>query len=240
LESISVKEEGILLKGKLKLVTVLLIATMLSLTLTLTLQAALGDRDLNRGDKGQEVRELQTKLNQVGQGIKVDGIFGRNTENAVRNFQKSHGLKADGIAGKKTIDALKKVTGGATNKGGKAVGSNSKDLNLLAHAVHGEARGEPYQGQVAVAAVILNRIKDSRFPKTIAGIIYQPGAFSSVNDGQINIAPDAQSIKAAREAMNGSDPSHGAVFFFAPEKTTNRFVWSRPQICKIGKHIFTK
>ncbi|HZW82633.1 MAG TPA: spore cortex-lytic enzyme [Candidatus Deferrimicrobium sp.] len=229
-----------MLKGKLKLVAVISIAIMLSLTLTLTLQAALGDRNLNRGDTGQEVKELQTKLNQVGQSIKVDGVYGRNTENAVRAFQRGHGLKADGVAGKKTIDALKKATAGSTNKGGKAVGSNSKDLNLLAHAVTGEARGEPYQGKVAVAAVILNRIKDSRFPKTIAGIIYQPGAFSSVSDGQINLQPDADAIKAAREAMNGSDPSHGAVFFFAPEKTTNRFVWSRPQICKIGKHIFTK
>ena len=229
-----------MLKGKLKLVAVISIAIMLSLTLALTLQAALGDRNLNRGDKGQEVKELQTKLNQVGQSVKVDGVYGRNTENAVRAFQRGHGLKADGVAGKKTIDALKKATAGSTNRAGKAVGSSSKDLNLLAHAVTGEARGEPYQGKVAVAAVILNRIKDPRFPKTISGIIYQPGAFSSVSDGQINMPPNAEAIKAAREAMNGSDPSHGAVFFFAPEKTTNRFVWSRPQICKIGKHIFTK
>lgn len=204
------------------------------------MQAALGDRNLSRGSRGPEVRQLQTKLRQVGYNIRVDGVFGRNTENAVRNFQRNHGLKVDGMAGTWTIKKLKKLTGASTNLAGKRVGGNSNDLNLLAHAVNGEARGEPYQGQVAVAAVILNRVKDSRFPKTIPAIIYQPGAFSSVSDGQINMPPKPECVRAAREAMNGSDPSHGAVFFFAPDKTSNRFVWSRPQLTRIGKHIFTK
>ncbi len=213
----------------------------LALLFSTTLQAALGDRVLSRGARGSDVKEMQVKLKQLGYNSvgPIDGIFGRLTEGAVRAFQSGRGLRVDGVAGPETIRLLKRLTGGGTNPGGKAVSSNSADVNLLAHVVNGEARGEPFEGQVAVAAVVLNRLKDSRFPKTVAGIIYQPGAFSSVSDGQFNLPPDASSIKAARDAINGSDPSHGALYFFAPSKTSNRFIWSRPQLTRIGNHIFT-
>ncbi len=213
----------------------------LTLFLTATLQAALGDRVLSRGGQGSDVREMQIKLKQLGYNAvgPIDGKFGRLTESAVRAFQSGHGLRVDGIAGKATISLLTKLAGGGTNPAGKAVSANSADLNLLAHVVNGEARGEPITGQIAVAAVILNRLKDPHFPKTVAGIIYQPGAFSSVSDGQFNLQPDANSIRAARLALNGEDPSHGALYFFAPAKTSNRFIWSRPEIARIGNHIFT-
>ena len=203
--------------------------------------AALGDRLLGRGSKGSEVIELQKKLAQLGYTIgTADGKFGSKTEAAVRRFQKEHGLRVDGLAGTQTIKELKRLTGQSTNASGKAVGYKNIDTNLLARTVNAEARGEPYVGQVAVAAVILNRIADPAFPKTVADIVYQPRAFSSVDDGQINLPPSSSAIRAAQEAISGSDPSKGAIFFFNPAKTTNKYIWSRPQIIKIGNHIFTK
>lgn len=203
--------------------------------------AALGDRLLGRGSKGPEVIELQKKLAQLGYTIgTADGKFGSKTEAAVRRFQKEHGLRVDGLAGTQTIKELKRLTGQSTNASGKAVGYKNIDTNLLARTVNAEARGEPYVGQVAVAAVILNRISDPAFPKTVADIVYQPRAFSSVDDGQINLPPSSSAIRAAQEAISGSDPSKGAIFFFNPAKTTNKYIWSRPQIIKIGNHIFTK
>ncbi len=223
------------------IVAVTCLALSLVLILAVAIQAALGDRSLARRAAGEDVKELQVRLRQLGYVVgPIDGKYGRKTEAGVRAFQKGHGIRVDGVAGASTISLLKKLTGPNTNSGGKAIGRSSNDLNLLAHAVNGEARGEPYDGQVAVAAVLLNRLKDPRFPKTIAGIIYQPGAFSSVNDGQINLPPSNSAIRSARDAMNGWDPSHGAIYFFAPAKTKNRFIWSRPQIIKIGNHIFTK
>ncbi|WP_407306183.1 spore cortex-lytic enzyme [Desulfosporosinus sp. SB140] len=220
---------------------ILLVVVILSIALSGMAYGALGDRQLGRGSKGQEVNDLQSKLVQLGYVVgPIDGKFGPKTEAAIRNFQKDHGLKVDGLAGTQTIKELKLLTGQSTNASGKSVGNKNIDVNLLAHAVNGEARGEPYRGQVAVAAVIINRIADPAFPKTIADIIYQPGAFSSVNDGQINLPPSASAIKAAQEAASGSDPSKGALFFFNPAKTTNKYIWSRPQIIKIGNHIFTK
>lgn len=203
--------------------------------------AALGDRLLGRGSKGPEVTELQKKLAQLGYTIgTADGKFGSKTEAAVRRFQKEYGLRVDGLAGTQTIKELKRLTGQSTNASGKAVGYKNIDTNLLARTVNAEARGEPYVGQVAVAAVILNRIADPAFPKTVADIVYQPRAFSSVDDGQINLPPSSSAIRAAQEAISGSDPSKGAIFFFNPAKTSNKYIWSRPQIIKIGNHIFTK
>jgi len=220
---------------------VITIGLLLSIALSGLAYAALGDRLLGRGSKGPEVTELQKKLVQLGYSVgSVDGKFGSKTEAAIRRFQKERGLRVDGLAGTQTIKELKRLTGQSTNASGKAVGYKNIDTNLLARAVNAEARGEPYIGQVAVAAVILNRIKDPAFPKTVADIIYQPRAFSSVDDGQINLAPSASSIRAAQEAINGSDPSGGAVFFFNPAKTSNKYIWSRPQIKQIGNHMFTK
>ena len=123
-----------------------------------------------------------------------------------------------------------------------ASGGSSSDVQLLARAINGEARGEPYEGQVAIGAVILNRVKDSRFPNTIAGVIYQSGAFTAVADGQINQAmeDEATVMKAARDAMNGWDPTGGAVYYFNPATATNKWIWSRPLIKTIGKHRFCK
>ena len=220
---------------------VLIIGLFLSIALSGIAYAALGDRLLGRGSKGPEVKELQTKLAQLGYGMgTADGKFGSKTEAAVRKFQKDHGLRVDGLAGANTIKELRRLTGQSTNASGKALGNKNIDTNLLARCVNAEARGEPYEGQLAVAAVIMNRIADPAFPKTVADIVYQPKAFSSVDDGQINLPPSAAALRAAREAVNGSDPSGGALFFFNPAKTKNKYIWSRPQIKKIGNHIFTK
>ncbi|MHB1653199.1 MAG: spore cortex-lytic enzyme [Desulfitobacteriaceae bacterium] len=219
----------------------LAIGLVLSLILSSTAFGALGDHILGRGASGPEVREMQTKLAQLGYKVgPLDGKFGPMTQSSVRLFQQEHGLKVDGIAGAQTIAELKRLTGESTNASGQPIGNKNVDTTLLARAVSAEARGEPYVGQVAVAAVILNRLKDPAFPKTVAGIIYQPGAFSSVNDGQINMQPTSSAIRAASEAVTGVDPSHGALFFFNPAKTSNSFIWSRPQLIKIGNHIFTR
>ena len=123
-----------------------------------------------------------------------------------------------------------------------AASSNTSDIQLMARAINGEARGEPYEGQVAVGAVILNRVKSSQFPNTIAGVIYQSGAFTAVADGQINVPIEEGSsvYKAARDAMNGWDPTGGCIYYFNPDTATNKWIWSRPQVKTIGKHIFCK
>jgi len=229
-------------RNRNKLIVILLsISLFLGLALTTTGQAALGDRSLSPGSKGAEVKELQKKLIQVGYQVgKVDGVYGKSTTAAVKRFQKSRGLKADGIAGEKTIAELKKLTGESTTSAGTKVGFKNSDVQLLARCIHAEGRGEPYIGQVAIGACIMNRLKSSEFPNSIAAIIYQPKAFSAVDDGQINMPPDDTAVKAAKEAMSGSDPTGGALFYFNPAKTKNKFIWSRPQIKKIGNHIFTR
>jgi len=229
-------------RNRNKLIVILLsISLFLGLALTTTGQAALGDRSLSPGSKGAEVKELQKKLIQVGYQVgKVDGVYGKSTTAAVKRFQKSRGLKADGIAGEKTIAELKKLTGESTTSAGTKVGFKNSDVQLLARCIHAEGRGEPYIGQVAIGACIMNRLKSSEFPNSIAAIIYQPKAFSAVDDGQINMPPDDTAVKAAKEAMSGSDPPGGALFYFNPAKTKNKFIWSRPQIKKIGNHIFTR
>ncbi|NLO97017.1 MAG: spore cortex-lytic enzyme [Peptococcaceae bacterium] len=229
-------------RNRNKLIVILLsISLFLGLALTTTGQAALGDRSLSPGSKGAEVKELQKKLIQVGYQVgKVDGVYGKSTTAAVKRFQKSRGLKADGIAGEKTIAELKKLTGESTTSAGTKVGFKNTDVQLLARCIHAEGRGEPYIGQVAIGACIMNRLKSSEFPNSIAAIIYQPKAFSAVDDGQINMPPDDTAVKAAKEAMSGSDPTGGALFYFNPAKTKNKFIWSRPQIKKIGNHIFTR
>jgi len=188
------------------------------------------------GSSGQEVRNIQQRLKEWGYYYgEVDGIYGYQTYNAVRNFQAKHGLTVDGIAGPETLKAIGLPTG-QTSGGGSS--GDSRDLNLLARLIHGEARGEPYIGQVAVGAVVLNRVKDPRFPNTIAGVIYQPGAFDVVSDGQINLEPNETAIKAARDAMNGWDPTYGCVYYYNPSTATSSWIWSRRIVLKIGKHNF--
>jgi N-acetylmuramoyl-L-alanine amidase len=190
------------------------------------------------GSRGTTVKTIQSKLKQWGyyKG-NVDGIFGWRTRTAVIAFQKKHGLKGDGIVGDATLKAIGiPVKAAATTSRGTA--SRSKDVNTLAQAVHGEARGEPYIGQVAVAAVILNRVDNPKFPNTIAGVIYQPGAFTAVADGQMFLAPGESALRAAKDALNGWDPSGGAMYYYNPAKATSKWIWSRPIIKVIGKHYF--
>lgn len=220
---------------------VIVIAVILVLAITTVSQAALGDRNLSRGSRGADVTELQKRLNMLGYVVgPIDGIFGRQTEAGVLRFQRERGLRVDGIAGPQTISLLKKMTGESVTAGGTAVGYKNSDIELLARLVSAEAKGEPYRGQVAVAAVVLNRIKSSSFPNTIPDVVFEPRAFSPVADGSIRNHATSSAIKATHEALNGTDPSYGAVFFFNPAKTNNAFIWSRPQIIQIGNHIFAR
>ena len=194
------------------------------------------------GSRGEEVRTIQTKLKRWGyyKG-NVDGIYGSQTLSAVKWFQRKNGLKEDGIAGKNTLEAMGIYnSSGNSSSSNSSSSTNSSDLNLLSRLVYGEARGEPYQGQVAVAAVVLNRVEHSSFPNTIAGVIYQKGAFDVVSDGQINLTPNDTAKKAAQDALNGWDPSNGAIYYFNPSTATNKWIWSRPMTVTIGKHRFCK
>ena len=194
------------------------------------------------GSRGEEVRTIQTKLKRWGYyNGNVDGIYGSSTLAAVKRFQQKNGLTVDGIAGTKTLQAMGIYnSSGNSSSSNSSSSTNSSDLNLLSRLVYGEARGEPYTGQVAVAAVVLNRVKHSSFPNTIAGVIYQSGAFDVVSDGQINLTPDATAKKAAQDALNGWDPSNGAIYYFNPSTATNKWIWSRPMTVTIGKHRFCK
>ena len=190
------------------------------------------------GSRGSEVRTIQDKLKRWGYYTgSVDGIYGSLTVSAVKKFQQKNGLAVDGIAGTKTLNAMGIMT--SSSSGGSS-SNNSSNVNLLAKAIYGEARGEPYTGQVAVGAVIMNRVKSSRFPNTISGVIYQSGAFDAVSDGQINLNPDSTAKKAAQDALNGWDPSYGAIYYFNPSTATNKWIWSRPLTVTIGKHRFCK
>ena len=193
------------------------------------------------GSTGSEVTKIQTRLSNWGyyKGS-IDGDYGYLTYSAVKSFQVKNGLGVDGIAGPETLAALGLPTGQGYTATTAGTSSGSGDLNLLAHIIYGEARGEPYEGQVAVGAVIINRTRDSRFPGTIAGVIYQPGAFDAVDDGQINLAPDKAAINAARDALNGWDPTYGCVYYYNPDTATSSWIWSRQIIVVIGRHNFAK
>ena len=189
------------------------------------------------GSRGNEVKQIQTKLKNWGyyKG-NADGIYGSQTLEAVKYFQRKNGLTVDGIAGSATLKAL-----GITSTSNSSSGtSNNSNLNLLSKVVYSEARGEPYKGQVAVAAVVLNRIASSKFPNTMAGVVYQSGAFTAVSDGQINLEPNSTARKAAQDAINGWDPTSGCLYYFNPSTATSKWIWSRPQVITIGKHIFCK
>ena len=186
-----------------------------------------------RGSSGETVKQIQTKLKEWGyyDGT-VDGVYGSSTEKAVKYFQEKNGLTADGKAGQKTLDALG-IYGQQA-----AAGSGSGDEALLARLISAEARGEPYSGQVAVGAVVLNRVDHPSFPNSISGVIYQSGAFSCLYDGQFDEPVADSAYKAAKEALAGADPTGGAIYYFNPVTATNKWIWSRPEIITIGKHRF--
>ncbi len=189
-----------------------------------------------QGDSGETVRVIQDKLSRWGyyDGA-VDGVFGSRTRAAVVWFQRANGLTADGVVGDNTLRALGIPPGGSSGAGTSA---GDHDVALLAKVISAEARGEPYAGQVAVGAVILNRVEHPSFPSTLAGVVYQPGAFSCMADGQIDQPVAESARRAAQEALNGSDPSGGAIYYFNPATATSAWIWSRPLIKVIGKHRF--
>ena len=215
----------------LKICTILTMLIALTACTVLIVYSAMGQTDaattvLKRGSRGDMVKKVQTKLNN----------WGYKTYNAVVKFQRNNKLTPDGIVGAKTFAAMG-ISTASTGSGGS---SSSSDMYLLAKCVHAEARGEPYTGQVAVAAVILNRVRNSSFPNSISGVIYQPYAFTCVADGQINLEPDEQSKRAARDAMNGWDPTNGCIYYYNPSTATSAWIWSRPIMLKIGRHNFCK
>ena len=220
---------------------ILFIFTLLAIILTVT-GIAFKNNEVEAlskyGSRGDEVKQIQTKLKRWGYyNGNVDGIFGSQTQEAVRYFQRKNGLTVDGIAGPATLKAMGIYN---SNNSSSSSSSNSSNVNLLARLIYGEARGEPYTGQVAVGAVVMNRVKSSSFPNTIAGVIYQSGAFDAVRDGQINLTPDSTAKKAAQDAINGWDPSYGAIYYFNPSTATNKWIWSRPMTVTIGRHRFCK
>lgn len=208
------------------------------------------------GSSGTDVRELQGRLSFLGyyKG-KIDGVFGYGTLASVKRFQSKFGMKVDGVVGgktklklynatqtwKPTANTVKPLAKKSTPvKTYNHHGFSAQDMKMMANAVYGEARGEPYVGQVAVAAVILNRVKNPRFPNTPTGVIFQPGAFTAVSDGQIWLTPNKAAMRAVQDAINGWDPSHGCIYYFNPVTATSKWIWSRPQYIRIGKHIFCR
>lgn len=186
------------------------------------------------GSTGQEVRNIQTRLKSWGYyTYTVDGIYGSRTVTAVKSFQRKNGLTPDGIAGPATLSKIGLPTGSTSS-------SSSSNVNLLAMVINGEARGETYEGQVAVGAVVLNRVKHSSFPNTIAGVVYQKGAFTAVDDGQINASVQSSCVNAARDALNGWDPTGGAIYYYNPRTATSSWIRTRPVVKTIGNHVFCK
>lgn len=191
---------------------------------------------LKQGSRGDLVKTVQQKLIKWGylKGS-ADGIFGAKTKTAVIAFQKKNGLTADGIVGTRTAQALGISLSSTTST---SPSTSSTDLNLLARVVYGEARGEPYTGQVAVAAVVLNRVRSSSFPNSVAGVVYQSGAFDCVSDGQINLTPNRSAYNAAKDALNGWDPTYGCLFYYNPRTATSKWMLSRTVKLSIGNHAF--
>ena len=223
-------------RGVLVLALILLLIASSLLAVGAGKVAAAGEL-LRYGSRGESVRQVQSRLNKLGYWCgTADGIFGVNTRSAVRRFQSAKGLSVDGIVGPKTYSALGISSSSSSSSGGYS----SSDLYLLARCVYGESRGEPYVGQVAVAAVVLNRVKSAAFPNSISGVIYQPYAFTCVSDGQLYLEPDQSAYNAARDAMNGWDPTNGCLYYYNPATATSAWIWSRPIMLQIGRHNFCK
>ena len=219
-------------KMKRRVLAIALVAAFNALLIAYA-QTAWGDL-YKRGSSGATVTEIQTRLKNWGyyDGA-LDGIYGSRTEAAVRWFQRSNGLSVDGQAGPQTLAALGLPTGVSSS-----AQPSTGDVALLARLISAEARGEPYVGQVAVGAVVLNRVKHPSFPNTVSGVIYQTDAFTCVSDGQFNQPIAESAYRAAQDALNGWDPSGGAIYYFNPATATSRWIWSRPLIVVIGNHRF--
>ncbi|MDF2723705.1 MAG: SleB [Paenibacillus sp.] len=252
------------------LCTVLFLLAALQLKQLNHSEQTFGKQEIRYGAQGGDVYELQGRLKMLGfYNGDVDGDFGYQTLQSLKNFQYKFGMKVDGIVGSKTKVKLWEATkewspdrtprkgaqtpaaqpaqpapsqpaagGGNMYAGTNKLGLSEQDLNLMANAVYGESRGEPYIGQIAVAAVILNRVKSSSFPNTVSGVIFQPGAFTAVADGQIWLTPNETAKKAVQDALNGYDPAEGCLYYFNPETATSKWIWTRQQVKQIGKHIF--
>ena len=219
----------------------LALAVLLSVSMVLVALAPAVEAASYKGSNGTVVTQIQTKLKSWGYYTgSVDGVYGSGTERAVRAFQQKNSLTVDGKAGDQTLAAmgLSAVSGGNSGNSGGSGGASSAQVDLLARLISAEARGEPYSGQVAVGAVVLNRIKHPSFPNTLSGVIYQSGAFTCISDGQFNQPVAESAYRAARDALNGVDPSGGAIYYFNPSTATSSWIWSRPLITVIGKHRF--
>ena len=231
-------------KKYISIISIILIVLTLSMTIAILFQDNAIETLSKYGSRGNEVTQIQTKLKRWGYyNGSIDGVYGSKTLEAVRYFQRKNGLTVDGIAGPATLRAMgiyNTSSSSSSSSSNSTSSSNSSNVNLLARLIYGESRGEPYTGQVAVGAVVMNRVKSSSFPNSISGVIYQSGAFDAVRDGQINLSPDSNAKKAAQDAINGWDPSYGAIYYFNPATATNKWIWSRPATVTIGKHRFCK
>ncbi len=206
------------------LIGVVLVGTLLAFTTEMKVEA---QTVAKQGDVGGLVWDVQHRLQQLGlYPANLDGHFGPITRQGVIRFQQQHGLTPDGIVGPKTLSLLRFKT------------FTAEEIEMLAKLVYGEARGEPFKGQVAVAAVVLNRLKHDDFPDTVKDVIFEPRAFTAVADGQYYAKPDKTAYRAVYNAIQGWDPTGGALYYFNPETATSKWIWSRKQITKIGKHIF--
>lgn len=223
------------------IVTVLMLAIPIQSVMALSL----GDRTLRMGDRGYDVQQLQRDLGYLGYSVgAADGIFGWNTFKAVKTFQTNNGLAVDGIAGKQTAQTLIKQVSTPSapavqpSRGIEHLYLSATEIKDLARLVHGEARGEPFEGQVAVAAVVINRLQSGKFGNSVRQVIFQPGAFTAVSDGQFYLNPNQTSFQAVQAALRGWDPTGGAIYYWNPVTATNKWIWSRPIIKNIGKHVF--
>ncbi len=232
-----------------KAISLLLVGVIIMSIMLLNPASVFSSTSLKKGSSGSTVSLIQKRLKTWGYyNGSIDGVYGSKTEEAVRLFQKKNGAEVDGVVGEETAaligislskDYSSSSSSSSPSSSSSAADSGS-DIYLLAKVVYAEARGEPYTGQVAVAAVILNRVASPDFPNTIAGVVYQPWAFTCVNDGQINLSPDQSAINAARDAMNGWDPTYGALYYYNPQTATSQWVRNLKVHMTIGRHVFAR
>ena len=227
-----------------KKITVLLMSLVCLITMTAVGQvpaaSTAGAAHIVKGDTVANIKAVQTRLSDLGYyNYKIDGLWGWRTTNAVKNFQRDYGLTQDGIVGSWTERSLK-ITLNSSSSSSSSSSVSSSNLDLLARCVYAEARGEPYTGQVAIAAVVLNRVESPSFPNTISGVIYQKGAFTCVSDGQINLTPNQTAYNAARDALNGWDPTNGCLYYYNPATATSKWIWSLKVQITIGRHSFAR